>query len=132
MDRKNFLKKSACGAACFAATPFVTGKVSAQELPPRKRYKMEIEIFENEAGRTCHKVGEKFEYPKDAGEICPWLLGSMNNFISALQNGGILYWKYEGTPYEKEIDPDGITTEFVCCPDPTAKIIAKITRTVIS
>ena len=39
-------------------------------------------------------------------------------------------WLYEGTPYKKVIDPDGITTEFIRCPDPTASgVVAKITRT---
>jgi hypothetical protein len=40
-----------------------------------------------------------------------------------------LPWKYEGTPYEKVINPDGVTTEFVRCPDPTSNLVAKIIRT---
>ena len=40
---------------------------------------------------------------------------------------------YKGTAYEKQIDPDGVTTEFVRCPDPTdAGIVVKITRTWLS
>jgi hypothetical protein len=27
------------------------------------------------------------------------------------------------------IDPDGVTTEYVRCPDPTSALVAKITRT---
>jgi hypothetical protein len=42
-----------------------------------------------------------------------------------------LTWKYEGTSYEKVIDPDGITTEYVRCPDLTANLMAKIIRTAI-
>ncbi len=132
MDRKNFLKKSACGAAFAAATPFIANSASAQDTPKRRRYKMEIEIFETIENSRCHQKGEKFEYPADVGKICPWLLSSMNDFIVTLRNGGTLTWKYEGTPYEKVIDPDGVTTEYVCCPDPTAKLIAKITRTAIT
>ncbi|MGD2092061.1 MAG: hypothetical protein PVH61_38175 [Candidatus Aminicenantes bacterium] len=63
------------------------------------------------------------------GKICPWLMASMWDFIRLLQNGVTLPWKYEGTPYEKVIDPDGVTTEYVRCPDPTANLVAKITRT---
>jgi hypothetical protein len=39
-------------------------------------------------------------------------------------------WLYEGTPYKKVIDPDGVTTEFIRCPDPTdSGVVVKITRT---
>jgi hypothetical protein len=38
---------------------------------------------------------------------------------------------HEGTPYEKVIDPDGVTTEYVRCPDPTSNLLAKITRTLV-
>ena len=76
-------------------------------------------------------VGKKFRYPDDLGEMCPWLLDSLTGMLRALENGGTLPWKYRGTAYEKVIDPDGVTTEFVRCPDPTAcGIVIKITRTV--
>ena len=52
----------------------------------------------------------------------------MNSMIHVLKYGGMLPWTYSDTPYEKKIDPNGITTEFVRCPDPTARIVAKITR----
>ncbi len=91
-------------------------------------YSIEIEVVEGEEA-NCHKTGDKFEYPKDRGIICPWLLGSVEGMIRVLEFGGTLPWNYKGTPYEKEIDPDGITTEFVRCPDPTAAgIVVKITR----
>ena len=49
--------------------------------------------------------------------------------IRVLQFGGTLPWKYKDTDYEKIIDADGITTEFIRCPDPTdAGVVAKITR----
>ena len=52
--------------------------------------------------------------------------------IRALENGGTLPWKYLGTPYEKVIDTDGVTTEYVRCLDPTASgIVIKVTRTVL-
>ena len=30
--------------------------------------------------------------------------------------------------YKKVIDPDGVTTEYVRCPDPTSNLVAKIVR----
>ncbi len=115
-------------------------------------YSIELEIFEGNAGtlRTdgtypdfanegiCAwmygrlKVGQKFRYPDDLGEICPWLVDSMTGMIRALENGGELPWRYRGTPYEKEIDPAGVTTEYIRCPDPTKSgIVVKVTRRVI-
>jgi uncharacterized repeat protein (TIGR04076 family) len=91
-------------------------------------YKIEIEIFESDGVCTYHKVGEKFNYPEDNGKICQWLLDSMNPMIRVLKYGGVLPWTYSNTPYEKKIDRNGITTEFVRCPDPTARVVAKITR----
>jgi len=118
-----------------------------------RTYEIELEIFEGQ-GTTVHGppypnlveeglcawmighadepekcVGQKFRYPEDLGRLCPWLADSLTGFIRALENGGTLPWRYKGTPYEKEIDPDGVTTEFVRCPDPTASgIVMKITR----
>lgn len=78
------------------------------------------------------QVGQKFRYPEDLGELCPWLADSMTGMIRVLENGGMLPWKYKGTPYTKVIDPNGVTTEFVRCPDPTASgIVIKITRTAL-
>jgi uncharacterized repeat protein (TIGR04076 family) len=115
-----------------------------------KEYSIEFEIFQGNAGeiRTdgtfpdfvkegiCPwmygrlKQGQRFCYPDDLGEMCPWLLDSLMGMVRALENGGELPWRYRGTPYEKMIDPDGITTEYVHCPDPTASgIVVKIIRT---
>ena len=91
-------------------------------------YDIDIAIFESDGVCTRHKVGEKFKYPEDNSKICQQLLDSMNSMIHVLKYGGTLPWTYSDTPYEKKIDPNGITTEFVRCPDPTARIVAKITR----
>jgi uncharacterized repeat protein (TIGR04076 family) len=92
-------------------------------------YNIEIEIFKGE-GCDHHRIGEKFHYPDHIGRICPWLLDSINSMVRVLQFGGTLPWKYAGSLYEKELDADGVTTEFIRCPDPTdAGIVAKITRT---
>ena len=131
MKRKQFLCKSGCAIAGLAAIPVLTGSANGEEPQDRRRYEIEIEIYEAREDTWCHKKGDKFKYPDDIGKICPWLLASMHDFIIALQHGATLGWKYEGTPYEKVIDPDGITTEYVRCPDPTSDLIAKITRTLV-
>lgn len=139
MKRRDFLGKSGCGAAAFLAVQGLSGPLDAgphqqQTLAPppkRKRYKIEIEIYEARPDTWCHKKGDKFVYPEEIGKICPWLLGSLRDFLVALQHGATLPWKYEGTPYSKVIDPDGVTTEYVRCPDPTSALVAKITRTAI-
>ena len=131
MKRREFLGKTGCGVAgVVAATSGLA--LSKEGVQKRRRYKIEIEIFENKKNRQCHKVGEKFKYPEDIGKICPWFLSSMHDPIILLQGGVTLPWKYEGTPYEKVIDPDGVTTEYIRCPDPTANLVAKIIRTKVS
>jgi len=76
------------------------------------------------------QVGQKFRYPDDLGKLCPWLVDSLAGMLRALESGGTLPWKYKGTPYEKTIDPDGITTEFVRYPDPKKSgIVIKVART---
>ncbi len=102
-----------------------------QLAPPRRRYNIDIKIIECKAGRCArHQVGETFNYPADRGKMCEWLLDSMNGAIRALEFGGTLPWLYEDTPYQKVVDPEGVTTEFIRCPDPTTSgVVAKITRT---
>ena len=89
---------------------------------------IELEIFES--GCRKHKVGDKFKYPSGTGKMCPWLLDSANVMIRVLQYDGRLGWSYKGTPYEKIINQDGVTTKFVRCPDPTTSgVVLKITAT---
>lgn len=139
MKRREFCSQAAgCALAAMAVAPMameLSGdqekqegqKVEAPKRPPR--YKLDIEIYEAREDTWCHKKGDKFEYPKDMPKICPWLLMSMHDMLILLKNGVTLPWKYEGTPYEKVIDPEGVTTEYVRCPDPTANLVAKIIRT---
>ena len=117
-----------------------------------RQYLIELEIYEGNGGQPrtdgshpdfanegicawmygSFQVGQKFRYPQDLGKLCPWLMDSLTGVIRALQHGGTLPWKYRGTPYEKVIDPDGVTTEFVRCPDPTASgIVIKVIRTAL-
>lgn len=138
MRRRDFLGKSGCGVAAFLAAQGAAGALDAgqqQQAPPpapkRKKYRLDIEIFEARQDSWCHKKGDKFAYPQDIGKICPWLLASMHDALRLLENGVTLPWKYEGTPYEKVIDPDGVTTEYIRCPDPTSNLVAKISRTAV-
>jgi hypothetical protein len=114
-----------------------------------RNYDIELEIHEGNGGQLrsdgtrpdfanegicawmyeSYQVGHKFHYPEDLGELCPWLVDSLMGVIRALEHGGTLPWEYRGTPYQKEIDLDGVTTEFVRCIDPTASgIVIKVTR----
>ena len=138
MDRRDFIGKAGCFAVALgtAAGFAANQEKSSQTAPPppqpkRKRYKIEIEIFEARPDSWCHKKGDKFAYPADWGKLCPWLRASLNEFVRLLENGVTLPWKYEGTPYEKVIDPEGVTTEYVRCPDPTSALVARITRTLV-
>ena len=122
------------------------------------KYKIEIEIFEGNGGdlensskdagdpdfakegicpwmyrgdgEKSYQQGHRFNYPEDIGKMCPWMLDSINSAVRVLNYGGTLPWKYENTPYLKEIDKDGVTTEFMRCVDPTdSGIVMKIIRT---
>lgn len=111
--------------------PRITRETSQEkksiEVP---RYGVEIEVYEVGPETRCHKKGEKFVWPKDMGNICHWLASALDPVCTSLAAGAIYPWKYAGTPYEKVIDPDGVTTEYIRCPDPSqAGIVVKITRT---
>lgn len=131
MKRREFVGKTGCCAGGGAFVPLLAADQSAQQprvAPAKKKYAFEIEVVEGPKSR-CHKVGEKFAYPQDWGKLCGWLRDSMGGMLRALEYGAVLSWTYAGTPYQKVIDPDGVTTEFVRCPDPTAAgIVVKITR----
>jgi len=125
------------------------------------KYKIELEIYEGQGGQLekdgdeivypdlvqegicawmyrgdgekSFHTGQTFVYPQEMSQLCPWLLDSLSGFIRELESGETLGWRYEGTPYEKVIDPEGVTTEFIRCPDPTALgIVVKIIRTRLS
>lgn len=137
MERRDFIEKTGCGflGLLVGGPAFGAGaeEGQAQTPPPpparQPRYRIDIEIYEARPDTWCHKKGDTFAYPQDWGKLCPWLRASLNEFVRMLQMGVTLPWKYEGTPYEKVIDPLGVTTEYVRCPDPTSNLVAKITRT---
>ncbi len=137
MKRRQFF--SACGLAGTAILGAGVATDAQQKpaadqpqlAPPRRSYRIDIKIIECKAGKCArHQVGETFTYPADRGKMCEWLLDSMNRAIRVLEFGGTLPWLYEDTPYKKVVDPEGVTTEFIRCPDPTTSgVVAKITRT---
>jgi len=93
----------------------------------RRKYSFELEIYQS--GYPYHHEGEKFNYPDDKSKVCSWLLDSANTMIRVLEYDSKLPWTYSGTPYKKRKNKDGITTEFVRCPDPTsAGVVLKIIR----
>ena len=75
-----------------------------------KDFAIELEIYEGKGGQSrpdgkhpdfleegiCpwmygdFQVGQKFSYPKDLGEICPWIVDSLTGMIRALEHGGTL------------------------------------------
>lgn len=144
MKRREFLTCSGAGVGAGLAALAIPRPASAQQAtqqqtqlpakpdnpqlapPVRVRYEFEVDIVEGNCGQ--HKAGQKIRYPDEQGKICPWLMDSMSGAIRVLQYGGTLPWLYKGTPYEKVIDPNGITTEFIRCPDPSRVVVAKITR----
>lgn len=130
MKRRDFLEKASCGAAALAVPLMVQASGEEEKSVAIPMYDIEIEVVEVGSKTRCHKMGEKFKWQSDMGKVCHWLASTLDPFISALNTGAILPWKYAGTPYEKVIDPEGITTEFIRCPDPSeAGIVVKITRT---
>jgi len=134
MKRRRFLSVCSLAGVALAGVSIAGQSQSVpqqQPAPARRRYRIEMEIVECKAGHcSAHRLGDKFAYPADRGRMCPWLLDSMNSVIRVLEYGGTLPWLYEGTSYKKVIDPEGVTTEFIRCPDPTdAGVVVKITRT---
>jgi hypothetical protein len=125
-----------------------------------RNYKIEIEIYEGKGGELLtdelgiiypdvvkegicawmyrgdgersYQQGERFAWPEDMDKLCPWLVDGLQSIIATLKFGGTLPWQYPDTPYVKEMDLDGVTTEFIRCIDPTASgIVVKVIRTAI-
>lgn len=94
-----------------------------------KQCLIEVEVIES-TNDHCHKIGDKYVYPDEFGDICVWLRDAIEPMIKILALGGTLPWTYEGTKYKKKFNKNGVTTEYVRCPDPTEKgIVVKITKT---
>jgi uncharacterized repeat protein (TIGR04076 family) len=146
MNRREFLRCSGTCMGAGVAAVSMAGTAGAQQAPPpppkpaaqgappdaqtprpmRRQYDFTIDIVEGKC--QPHQAGQTFKYPDEKGKICPWLMDSMNGAIRVLEYGGTMPWLYEGTPYQKVIDPNGLTTEFIRCPDPSRVVVAKISR----
>jgi hypothetical protein len=134
MRRREFVATTGiCAGIGSAPAPGQQRTNQEPSSPPLwKRYTFEIEVVEGPKSR-CHKVGEKFAYPQDFGKLCGWLRDSLSGALRAMEWGATLPWTYSGTPYAKVLDVDGVTTEFIRCPDPTsAGIVVKITRRAVT
>ena len=130
MKRREFIEKAGYGAAGIAASPITQQDSDANKSVVVRRYDIELEVHEVGKKTRCHQLGQKFKYPEEIGKVCGFLASAMDPILTALAAGAIYSWKYAGTPYEKVIDPDGVTTEYIRCPDPSeAGIVMKITRT---
>ncbi len=130
MKRREFLKKTGYGAAGLTVPAIAQVSDEEKEGIVVRRYDIEIEVIEVGPKTRCHKKGEKFMWPKDMGNLCHWLASALDPVVTSLAGGAIYPWLYKDTSYEKVIDPEGVTTEYIRCPDPTeAGIVVKITRT---
>jgi uncharacterized repeat protein (TIGR04076 family) len=130
MRRREFIGKAGCGAAGFAVAPMAGAASAEQEALVVRRYDIEVEVVEVGPTTRCHKVGEKFTWPQDMGKLCHWLASALDPVVTSLAAGAIYPWRYAGTPYEKVISLEGLTTEYIRCPDPSESgIVVKITRT---
>jgi uncharacterized repeat protein (TIGR04076 family) len=132
MKRREFLGKPGCCAAALAASAAAQPQDPTKPVvrPLRRQYTFEIEVVGLPVSAChAHKVGQRLAYPQDLGKICPWLRDSMSGILRAMEWGVVFPWDYDGTPYKKVSDPNGVSTEFVRCPDPTANgVVVKITR----
>jgi len=73
-------------------------------------FRIEIEIFEGRGGQL-QKDADEIIWPDYVKEgLCAWMRDSLQGVIQALKFGGTLGWSYHGTPYEKVIDPESLTT----------------------
>ena len=51
---------------------------------------IKITVVERRGKRGCdygHRVGDVYDYAKDAGRLCPWMLTVANMYISKLKDG---------------------------------------------
>ena len=79
---------------------------------------IKISLIEKRGKRGCdycHRVGDEYDYEKDAGKLCPWMLTVANMYISRMKCG---------QKFERDGLPDNAVT--FCCPDPRVMNIFKI------
>ena len=89
---------------------------------PANNENIKITVVEKRGKRGCdycHRVGDVYDYAKDAGKLCPWMLTVANMYITKLRDGHT----FSRGP---EV-PDGAVT--FCCPDPRVMNIFQIEYT---
>ena len=62
MKRRDFICKSGCSVAGLMAAPMMFDSAALAGQEKRKKYKIDIEIYEALENTWCHKKGEKFAY----------------------------------------------------------------------
>ena len=80
-----------------------------------------ITVVERRGKRGCdygHRIGDVYDYAKDAGRLCPWMLTVANMYISKLK---------DGQTFTREGLPENAVT--FCCPDPRVMNIFQIVYT---
>jgi uncharacterized repeat protein (TIGR04076 family) len=78
-----------------------------------------IEAIDIQGAGTCnfgHKIGDKFKYPEDRGNICAAAFHSIYPYASGLRFGADYPW---------EEDSESVA---ICCPDYKNPVIFKISR----
>jgi uncharacterized repeat protein (TIGR04076 family) len=82
---------------------------------------IKISVVERRGKRGCdygHRVDDVYDYAKDAGRLCPWMLTVANMYISKLK---------DGQTFTREGLPKNAVT--FCCPDPRVMNIFQIEYT---
>ncbi|MBQ3683200.1 MAG: TIGR04076 family protein [Succinimonas sp.] len=88
---------------------------------PENNENIKITVVEKRGKRGCdycHRVGDVYDYAKDAGRLCPWMLTVANMYISKLK---------DGHRFIREGLPRNAVT--FCCPDPRVMNIFQIEYT---
>ncbi|MCE7743263.1 MAG: TIGR04076 family protein [Candidatus Heimdallarchaeota archaeon] len=81
--------------------------------------KVTIEVVDIQEAGTCnfgHKVGDKFSYPEDRGNICSAAFHVIYPYAMAIRMGASFPWEEESE------------TVTICCPDYKNPVVFKITK----
>jgi len=143
MERRHFL--SACGLAGAAIVGVTTRSEASQQPHPHSRrrhssprlrrrggrYRIDVEIVECKRGRCAqHQLGREVRLSGRSWQDVPLAARQHERRdprARIRRHDAVVVYR---NAYQKVIDPEGVTTEFIRCPDPTdAGVVAKITRT---
>jgi len=137
MKRREFIQLLGAGIGasprrvCLSARPPPASSSRPRRIPVSLRSPGPATSSRSRSSRASavpHKAGQKLKYPDEKGKNL-----SVADGQHEWRGSRPRVWRdaavmYTGTPYEKVIDPEGLTTEFIRCPDPSRVIVAKISR----